>query len=174
MQPGLEVGAEAEVIWQVAAEHVIHLGYPPPSLVPKAPVVPASHRTAVVFSTPNMILLMERAARKVIEPFLEPGEASVGATVNVEHLAGTPLGSEVRAVARVTEVAGRSIHFDIAAYDRYEQIGRGTHRRAVVPLEKIALRMQQKAGVDSVTIGFKNNAEIDEAIQRINRALTAG
>jgi len=29
------------------------------------------------------------------------------------------------------------------------------------------------AGVDSVTIGYKNTAEVDEAIDRINRALTA-
>jgi hypothetical protein len=29
------------------------------------------------------------------------------------------------------------------------------------------------AGVDAVTIGYKNTAEIDEAIDRINRALAA-
>jgi hypothetical protein len=27
--------------------------------------------------------------------------------------------------------------------------------------------------VDAVTVGFKNNAEIDEAIERMNRALNA-
>jgi enoyl-CoA hydratase len=151
MRPGLSVGTDSELVWQVTAEHVIHLGYPAPSLsggllADDAGHVPAS---AVVFSTPYMILLMERAARKVIEPYLEPGEVSVGASVNIEHMAGTPLGAEVRGVARVTAVDGRSIQFDVAAYDAREQIGRGTHRRAVVRVDRIAERMAEKAGAIS-------------------------
>lgn len=93
-----------------------------------------------------MILLMERAARKVLEPFLEQGEVSVGASVQIEHMAGTPLGAEVCGVARVTSVDGRSIGFDVAAFDRHEQIGGGTHRRAVVRLERVAQRIAEKAG----------------------------
>jgi enoyl-CoA hydratase len=76
---------------------------------------------------------------------LEPGEESVGANVQVEHLAGTPLGAEVRGVARATAVEGRSIQFDIAAFDRLEQIGRGTHRRAIVRTERVAQRIAEKA-----------------------------
>ena len=132
MRAGLAVGQEAELHWQVGAEHVIHLA--------------ASGKTpgAVVFSTPNMILLMERAARMAIEPFLEPGEVSVGAAVNILHLAGTPIGAQVRGVARVTHVDGKSIDFDVTAYDSVEAIGRGTHRRAVVAVEKIASRIHTK------------------------------
>ena len=78
MRPGLVVGSETEIQWQVTAEHVIHLGYPPPSN-PQAWLTPnATYRgtSVAVFSTPNMILMMERAARKALEPFLEPGEES--------------------------------------------------------------------------------------------------
>jgi len=88
--------------------------------------------------------MMERAARRAIEPFLEAGEESVGAAVNIEHLAGTPLGSLVRAVAKVTQIEKRLIDFEITAYDAHEMIGRGTHRRAVVLLEKIAAKMSAK------------------------------
>lgn len=147
MRSGLSIGAEAELVWQVAAEHTIHLGFPPPSLVGSrlAADVADPSVSAVVFSTPFMILLMERAARKVIEPFLEPGEASVGASVNVDHMAGTPLGEIVRGVARVTAVSGRTIDFEVTAYDRHEQIGRGVHRRAVVKLDRVAQRMAEKS-----------------------------
>ncbi len=155
MRAGLTIGSEAELIWQVAAEHVIHLGYPPPTVVGGLVEANATDVSAVVFSTPNMILLMERAARKLLQPFLEPGEESVGAMVQVEHLAGTPLGAEVRAVARVTAINGRSIDFEIAAYDSLEQIGRGTHRRAIVQVERIAKRMAEKStkltGIPSAT-----------------------
>lgn len=145
MRSGLTIGSEAELIWEVTAEHVIHLGYPPPTVVGGVVAGDAPAVSAVVFSTPNMILLMERAARKLLQPFLEPGEESVGAMVQVEHLAGTPLGAEVRAVARVTAIQGRSIDFEIAAFDAQEQIGRGTHRRAIVQLERIAKRMAEKS-----------------------------
>lgn len=144
MRSGLTIGAEAELVWQVAAEHTIHLGYPPPSLVGSR-LADDPSVSAVVFSTPFMILLMERAARKVIEPFLEAGEASVGASVNIDHMAGTPLGEIVRGAARVTAVSGRTIDFEVAAYDRHEQIGRGIHRRAVVKLDRVAQRMAQKS-----------------------------
>lgn len=147
MRSGLSIGAEAELFWQVSAEHTIHLGFPPPSLVGSrlAEDVVDPSVSAVVFSTPFMILLMERAARKVIEPFLEPGEASVGASVNIDHMAGTPLGEIVRGEARVTAVSGRTIDFEVAAYDRHEQIGRGVHRRAVVKLERVAKRIAEKS-----------------------------
>jgi enoyl-CoA hydratase len=147
MRSGITIGAEAELVWQVAAEHTIHLGFPPPSLVGSrlADDVADPSVSAVVFSTPFMILLMERAARKVIEPFLDSGEASVGASVNIDHMAGTPLGEIVRGVARVTAVSGRTIDFEVAAYDRHEQIGRGVHRRAVVNLQRVAKKMAEKS-----------------------------
>jgi enoyl-CoA hydratase/carnithine racemase/predicted thioesterase len=146
MRPGLVVGSQAELHWQVTAEHVIHLGYPPPTVGKDwlSTGKPIPDHSVPVFSTPNMILMMERAARRAIEPFLEVGEESVGAAVNIEHLAGTPLGSHVRAVAKVTQIEKRLIDFEITAYDAHEMIGRGTHRRAVVLLEKIAAKMSAK------------------------------
>lgn len=146
MRSGLTVGSQAELHWRVTAEHVIHLGYPPPShqlaFIPPEKGIPK--QSVAVFSTPNMILMMERAARKVLEPFLEVGEESVGAAVAVEHLAGSPIGANVRGVAKVTAIDQRLIDFEITAYDSHEMIGRGTHRRAVVSVEKIASRMQVK------------------------------
>ncbi len=143
MRNGLAVGDQAELIWQVGAEHVIHLGTQRNWTTGSSGVV--------VFSTPNMILLMERTARKVLEPFLDPEEESVGAAVSVEHLAGTPIGGQVRGVARVTQIDRRVIDFDIAAFDAFEQIGRGTHRRAVVPIDRLQSKLAPK--LSSQTLG---------------------
>lgn len=137
MRGEVKVGDTAELMWQVGAEHVIHLG---------AQTGPAVGSPGiVVFSTPNMILLMERAARRALEPYLEPGEESVGTAVDILHLAGTPIGAQVRGVARVTKVDGKLIDFDVAAFDAVEQIGSGTHRRAIVPVEKITKRILSKS-----------------------------
>jgi len=97
-----------------------------------------------VFSTPAMVNLMEHAAREALRPYLEPGEESVGVTVNVEHVAATPIAAAVRAEATVTAVDGKRIDFDIAAYDAAERIGRGTHRRAVVRLDRVRDKLDEK------------------------------
>lgn len=132
MKPGLAVGARGELRWNVAPEHAIHLGA-------------ASGRGAVVFSTPAMVALVEYAAREALAPFLEPGEESVGVEVSVEHLAATPMAAVVRGEAVVTRVDGRTIDFDVTAYDEADQIGRGKHRRAIIRVEKFAQRLAEKA-----------------------------
>ena len=52
---------------------------------------------------------------------LEPGEASVGAGFQFEHLAATPCGETVVATARVTEVDGRRVTLAIEARYRLGQ-----------------------------------------------------
>ncbi len=141
MKDGLAVGQRAELTWLVSSEHTIHLGANRRGF---GETGNDQRRSAVVFSTPNMILLMERAARKAIEPFLELGEESVGAQVHIDHLAATPIGAQVTAFAQVTGIQGRSVDFDITAFDEREMIGKGTHRRMIVLTEKIADRILQK------------------------------
>jgi enoyl-CoA hydratase len=135
MRPGLALGHVGRLEWTVAAQHTIHLGQ---QLSTKG------RHGAVVFSTPNMILLMERAAKEALRTFLEDDEESVGTSVNVQHLAATPIGAKVRAEATVTGITDRAIDFDVVAFDALEPIGRGTHRRAVVQLEKVRRRLEDK------------------------------
>jgi uncharacterized protein (TIGR00369 family) len=85
-----------------------------------------------VYGTPFMIYLMEVAASNAIQPFLPPGCVSVGAEVNVRHLAATPVGHTVTAKATVTAVGKRTITFAVEAFDDAERIGEGTHVRAVI------------------------------------------
>jgi predicted thioesterase len=98
-----------------------------------------------VFATPMMVLLMENAALNAIRPYLDPGESAVGTAVDVQHLAATPVGHLVTAHAEVTKVDGRQIEFDVSAHDDKEAIGRGTHRRVVIDLERFNQRLAAKA-----------------------------
>src|SRR5690242_15804328 len=75
-----------------------------------------------VLSTPNLIGLLERTARKALEPFLEPDERSVGIEIELRHLAPTPLGREVICTARVIHVEGTKIAFQIEAKDQGDLI----------------------------------------------------
>ena len=131
MRPGLTLGLTTTLQWRVTPEHSIHLAAD-------------QRRGAVVFATPAMVNLMEHAALDVLRPFLEPGEESVGVTVQIEHLAATPLGAIVSAEARVTAIDGKLIDFEVTARDALDLIGRGTHRRAIIGVEKFAARLQEK------------------------------
>jgi fluoroacetyl-CoA thioesterase len=97
-----------------------------------------------VLATPVMILVMENAALAAIRDFIEPGESVVGTAVKVRHLAATPVGHRVTAVAEVTRVEGRRIVFKVSARDETEEIGTGTHERAVVDLHRLGERLAVK------------------------------
>src|SRR3954467_8475194 len=97
-----------------------------------------------VLATPVMINLMEAAALDAIEDYLPEGTQSLGTHLNVRHVAATPVGMKVRALAEVTAVSGRSVRFAVTVKDEVDLIGDGTHERGVVNVAKFDLRVQQK------------------------------
>jgi fluoroacetyl-CoA thioesterase len=98
-----------------------------------------------VLATPVMIMAMENAALNAIRPFLEPGESAVGTAVDVRHLAATPVGHKVRADAEVVKTDGKRIFFKVSASDETEEIGSGTHQRAVIDLQSFNQHLAKKS-----------------------------
>lgn len=90
-----------------------------------------------VFATSRMVALMEVAAARVLRPHLREGELSVGVTVDVVHTAATPPGATVTATARFVGKDGKLFLFEVSATDDAGEIGRGTHKRAVVAAERL-------------------------------------
>src|SRR5215510_7929814 len=97
-----------------------------------------------VFATPMMITAMENAALNAIRGYLDPGESAVGTAVDIRHLAATPVGHDVTAEAVVTRVDGRHITFKVTARDDLEEIGSGTHERAVIDRDRLDARLAKK------------------------------
>ncbi len=97
-----------------------------------------------VYSTPSMVALMEGAAVAAIDPLLPQGQASVGVSLNIRHLAATPVGRKVRARAEVTAVEGRQVTFTIQSWDERELIGEGSHTRFVIDIARFKQRVQAK------------------------------
>jgi len=85
-----------------------------------------------VYATAIMILHMEEAATASIAGLLPDGHVTVGMDVNVRHLAATPVGRTVKLISRVRQVDGKSVVFDVEAWDGDRKIGDGTHRRGVI------------------------------------------
>ncbi len=99
---------------------------------------------AEVFATPMMIALMENAAYLCLKPFLEEGETSVGIKIDTTHESASPIGLAITARARIIEVNGKIITFEVIASDAFGIIGKGVHQRAVVNAEKFVSRANKK------------------------------
>lgn len=97
-----------------------------------------------VFSTPNLVLLMEEASVEAVKDYLEDGETTVGTMVNIRHLAVTPPGLTVTATAVLTEVDGRRLVFEVSAHDGVDIVGQGTHERFVVDRAKFIEKSLRK------------------------------
>jgi len=97
-----------------------------------------------VFATPAMVGLMEKAALSSIDPLLDAGYTTVGTKINVKHLAATPLGMNVTATARLVEVDGKRLLFEVEVRDEVELVGTGIHERYIVELDNFIKRTKGK------------------------------
>ncbi len=97
-----------------------------------------------VFATPELVRLMERAAVAAVDPLLPEGWRTVGAQVDVQHLAPTPVGMRVVAQAELVAVDGRRLTFRVEASDEREVVGRGSHERVIIDLARFSERVEAK------------------------------
>ena len=98
-----------------------------------------------VLATPVMINLFEAAALDAVDQHLPAGYQSLGTILNVRHIAATPVGLKVFAVAKVLKIEGRTVFLSVEAHDEKELIGDGLHERVVVNVEKFSVRVAKKS-----------------------------
>ena len=97
-----------------------------------------------VLATPYMVALMEQSASELCDKHLTEEFSTVGTALNIQHLAPTPVGAKVKAIATVTEYDGRKICFDVEAYDEVGLIGKGTHERFTIKIDKFMQKAAQR------------------------------
>ncbi|MBZ5705415.1 MAG: hypothetical protein LAN63_08680 [Acidobacteriia bacterium] len=107
-----------------------------------------SHRPELppVYSTPDMIRLMETAAFHALQPYCEGDEITVGTAIHVEHRAASGIGAHIFAEAVLESFDGRFYTLRVTARDDTQEIGRGTVSRALVSLGKFLAKMRKSEG----------------------------
>jgi fluoroacetyl-CoA thioesterase len=95
-----------------------------------------------VYSTPDMIRLMETAAFHALQPYCEGDEITVGTSISVEHRAASGIGSHITADAVLESFDGRFYIVRVTARDDVQEIGRGTVGRAVVSVGRLLEKMK--------------------------------
>ena len=99
---------------------------------------------ARVLGTPFLIANLEMTARDSVKPLLDDGFDTVGARVDVRHLAATPLGMRVSFRSELIGIEDRRLLFRVEAFDEKDKISEGNHERAIINVAKFAARVQAK------------------------------
>jgi fluoroacetyl-CoA thioesterase len=100
-----------------------------------------------VLATPAMVALMEAAAQQAVDAALSSEMLTIGTYLEVHHYGATPVGAHVVAVAELTAVDGRTLTFQIRAYEGKELIGEGVHRRALTSIAGFNRLLRQKTAL---------------------------
>jgi predicted thioesterase len=100
---------------------------------------------ARVYATPMLVRDIEMTCRELLLAHLDAGEDSVGTRVELDHTAATLLGMKVRIEAKIAEVKGRAVTFEVSASDGIDSICRCRHGRFVVDVKQTEARLKAKA-----------------------------
>jgi fluoroacetyl-CoA thioesterase len=85
-----------------------------------------------VLATPRVLALAERATVAAVEGALGAGATTVGARVELDHLAPSRVGAELEVEAVLERVAGRRLRFAVRLRDADRPVASGLITRVVV------------------------------------------
>ena len=97
-----------------------------------------------VYATRAMVGHFEEVCADLVLPYLGEGEQTVGIGMKFKHLAATPLGMKVRFTAKLVEVEGRKLTFQVEGFDEVDKIGEGIHERFIINAEKFNSKVAEK------------------------------
>ena len=96
-----------------------------------------------VLGTPRAVALAEAATVVATTRSLSPGQTTVGVRVELDHKAATPIGRRVVAEARLTEVDGRSLVFDVVIRDGQTVAAEGRVWRVLVDRQRFLEKVNE-------------------------------
>lgn len=96
-----------------------------------------------VYASPAMIALMEAATVAAVDPDLGAGRISVGIDIAVRHVAPTPIGEKVTAMAEITRIDGKRVTLEVRAWDEHDLIGIGTIVRYLIEQKEFIKRFKR-------------------------------
>lgn len=93
-----------------------------------------------VLATPRALAVAEAATVLATASRLPVGTTTVGTRVSLDHLAPTPVGRTVAAVARLSGVDGRTLRFDVSLRDGDDEVATGVIERVAVDRHRFVAR----------------------------------
>ncbi len=129
MKHSLEINQSLTKIFVVKEEHTAdHIG----------------SGSVSVLATPILIAFMESTALELMSTHLPKGYTSVGTKVEIRHLAPSALGSTLKVTAQIAKIDKNNVILTVNAWDEDTLIGRGTHDRHIIELERFKKQIISK------------------------------
>jgi len=97
-----------------------------------------------VYATRAMVGHFEEVCAEMVLPYLGEGEQTVGIGMKFSHIAATPIGMKVRFTAKLVEVEGKKLTFEVEGFDEVEKIGKASHDRFIINAEKFNSKISAK------------------------------
>lgn len=98
-----------------------------------------------VFATAYLVAVVEWTCVRALIGHLDDDETTLGVHVDLSHDAPTPSGAIVTIEVELAHVEGRQLTFVVRAHDDAAVISSGTHRRAVVNIDRFQARLRERA-----------------------------
>lgn len=95
-----------------------------------------------VLSTPRLLTLMQEATMNALDGHLPEGMITAGLRINLDHLHGTEIGTEVSSTAVLTRIEGRRLVFEAEAHAHGRLVGTGRIIRVQIDKERFLANLK--------------------------------
>lgn len=96
----------------------------------------------LVLGTPALVAYMENVAFNLAQQTLSEKDTTVGIEMNLKHLAPSAIGADIQVKAQLIKQEKSILTYEIVAYDTETLIGKATHKRAIVNVDKFMARLK--------------------------------
>lgn len=97
-----------------------------------------------LLATPTLVAMMIEAAVELIDPQLPDGYLTIGKSMEIEHEQPSREGMTITVTAKLVEVNGNILSFEIIAYDELGRIGSGYHERHIVKNDILVRKVSER------------------------------
>lgn len=92
---------------------------------------------AKVLATPRLVSFMEIVCARMLLPYLQQGQLSVGVRVTMDHLAATPVDEKIEVIGKFLRKEKKTLVFECIIKDRGGEVGRGECIRAIIDEKRL-------------------------------------
>lgn len=97
-----------------------------------------------VLATPALVAMMENCSKELLKSYLTSEQTSVGAAIEMKHLAPSKVETVIKVTAEIIEQTERKILFSIQAFQQEQLIGSASHCRVIVEKATFLKKMKQE------------------------------
>ena len=102
-----------------------------------------------VLSSPSLVTFMQTTCADLMAPFLDKTELVVSVRIEMNHLASTPIGSELNIRAEIMKIEYDKVYFKIDAHDEYEKIASGYNDMYIINEKRFERGVERKKRLEA-------------------------